>query len=194
MSGRWRKVKGGVPNVLIGAQLVRVRRSIAGCDDLQGFVLAWSPCWTLMADVDDGIYLNGYVAFRTKDVKAVETSGSKGRFKARALSLRGQWPPRLPDPAIAIGCTRELLLSAAKYSLVTLHVEERDPEVAYIGVPQVVGQKSLSLREITPAAKWSKTITRYRYRDLTRVEVGGKYEDALFIVAGPPRVRGKRGG
>ncbi|WP_203912048.1 hypothetical protein [Rhizocola hellebori] len=147
-----------------------------------------------MADVDDEIYLNGWVAFRTKHLEALETSGSKERFIQKALSLRDQWPPRLPDPPIALGSTRELLLSTAKYPLTTLLVEECDPQVAYIGVPQAIGQKSLSLREISPSAKWSKTLTRYRYRDLTRIEVGAKYEDALFSVAGPPRAHGKHSG
>jgi hypothetical protein len=46
----------------------------------------------------------------------------------------------------------------------------------------------MSLLEINPDATWDDTPSEYRLSEITRVNFGGDYEDALYLVGGsPPR-------
>jgi hypothetical protein len=42
--------------------------------------------------------------------------------------------------------------------------------------------KTVALFEISPTAEWEK-VTRFRVADITRLDFGGGYEDALWRVA-----------
>ena len=46
-----------------------------------------------------------------------------------------------------------------------------------------VARGELSLLEIRPDATWEDTPTDYRLSQITRVNFGGDYEDALHIVS-----------
>jgi hypothetical protein len=83
--------------------------------------------------------------------------------------------------------TRTVLEFAAKRSpLVTIYVERRDPNVCYIGSPVGMTTASLRLRRITPDALWEEKPKTYPFKDITRVEIGGRYETALMAVGGRP--------
>ena len=59
------------------------------------------------------------------------------------------------------------------------------------GIGRVVSIVSgkLSLLEIEPGAVWEETPTRYSLEEITRVDFGGDYEDALYLVGGEPNVK-----
>jgi hypothetical protein len=167
-------------------ELVTVRRAIKGADRLHGYVLAVGSRWILMAELASGIYLDGVVAVRVKDVVEVRRDSMSGRFVRRALELHGEWPPRLPAGAVTLAKTRELIKSCAKLApLVTLHVEYNDPDVCYIGVPVGWGKRSVKLLGVTPQATWETSPDSWKLADLSRVEFGGRYERTLDEVAGP---------
>jgi hypothetical protein len=44
----------------------------------------------------------------------------------------------------------------------------------------------VSLLEITPSAEWEPRPTQYRLSEITRVNFGGDYEGALYMVGGEP--------
>jgi hypothetical protein len=82
-----------------------------------------------------------------------------------------------------------LLLSAGKaFPLVTIHREQVDPDVCCIGQVQGVSRGRVSLLEIGPDAVWEDTPEEYRIKEITRVNFGGDYEDALHLVGGEPSV------
>ena len=68
----------------------------------------------------------------------------------------------------------------------TIHREKVDPDVCWIGRVLGVEGGSVSLLEIDPKATWKKTPTCYRLREITRVNFGGDYENALHLVGGNP--------
>jgi hypothetical protein len=70
------------------------------------------------------------------------------------------------------------------YPLVTIHREWRDPDIFVVGRVAQLGEDSFILRHVTVAGRWGDS-GGYRYDDVTRVEFGGDYEDALALVAGP---------
>jgi hypothetical protein len=82
-----------------------------------------------------------------------------------------------------------LLLSAGMaFPLVTIHREQVDPNVRWIGRVQGVNRGRVSLLEIGPDAVWEDTPEEYRIREITRVNFGGDGENALHLVGGEPTV------
>lgn len=110
----------------------------------------------------------------------------------KALKARGQWPPRLVD--INLEDPSSLIASAAERApLVTLHLEATDPDVCYIGRPVKLTHKRVHLLDITPSAEWRDRPRKWDLTDVTRVEIGGRYEQALALVGGPaPAYEGER--
>jgi hypothetical protein len=72
--------------------------------------------------------------------------------------------------------------------LVTIHREEVDPVVCWIGREQCVNRARVSLLEIAPDAIWEDKPEEYRIKEITRVNFGGDYENALHLVGGEPTV------
>jgi hypothetical protein len=58
--------------------------------------------------------------------------------------------------------------------------------VCEIGRVMGVEKGHVSLLEIGADATWYATPSRYRLRDITRVDLGGDYEEALQLVGGGP--------
>ena len=85
---------------------------------------------------------------------------------------------------------KELLLSASRlFPVVTIHIEKVDPDVCYIGRIVDLNKDHVALLEIGPDACWDKKPTSYRLREITRVDFGGQYEEALHLVGGGPTMR-----
>jgi hypothetical protein len=72
------------------------------------------------------------------------------------------------------------------FPLVTIHREKIKPNVCWIGQVVQVRRGRLSLLEIGPDAKWDEEPTEYKVDEITRVDFGGGYEDALRLVGGKP--------
>jgi hypothetical protein len=165
--------------------LVRVIRTIRRSDKLDGFVVGVGQAWVLLALLDPNINLNGYVAVRLADVSKVEPRGGPDTFVGRALSARGEWPPMSVD--MDLDSVGELIRTAAEVApLVTLHIEEDDPTLCFIGRPVRFTSRSVHLHGITPEAEWEDSPDVWAFADVTRVEFGGRYEDALALVGGTP--------
>jgi hypothetical protein len=133
----------------------------------------------------DGVCMNGYAALRLADITKVKTRGGPETFVGKALALRGDWPPT--PISVALDDVGGLLRHAgAAFPLVTLHFEADDPDVCFIGIPVRITSKSVWLREISSEAVWYERPTKYPLNAITRVEVGGRYEEALAAVGGNP--------
>jgi hypothetical protein len=61
-----------------------------------------------------------------------------------------------------------------------------DPDVCWIGRVLGVDRNRVSLLEIGPDAKWDEKPTEFTLSEITRVNFGGEYEDALHLVGGDP--------
>jgi hypothetical protein len=91
-------------------------------------------------------------------------------------------PPLDETPALLQGL-------AAPASTLTVFVETDDPTLCFIGKPVDWTDRAMWIEEISPNATWDDTMSKWRYRDITRIDVGCRYEAALFEVAGPPPAR-----
>lgn len=155
-------------------------------DDIEGFIVDIGRQWVLLAVLDPMIVLDGFAALRIEDIHAVNVQNNSDSIR-QALELRGLWPPSPPQAPVALSDVRALLSSAAGASpTVTMHLDETDPDCCYIGALRDMDTNHVALLEVTPSAEWDPEPTLYLLDEVTRVDIGGKYEEALFAVAGPP--------
>lgn len=163
--------------------LVRMTRRFED-SRIHGYVLAVGPKFFLLALVSDRIRFDGFECFRISDVLSVKPD-PYAAFKDAALKKRGE---RMPEkPPLDLDSKETLLRSASRaFPLVTIHIEKVDPDVCYIGRVVDISRGKVSLLEIAPGAVWDDKPAEYRLKDITRVNFGGDYEDALHIVGGDP--------
>ena len=153
---------------------------------IRGYVLDVGPQFFLLALVSDRLWFDGFECFRIIDVRDVGLD-PYAAFAETALRKRGERRPK--KPRISVANVDDLLLSAGKaFPLVTIHREQVDPDVCCIGRVQGVNQGRVSLLEIGPDAIWEGNPEEYRIKEITRVNFGGDYEDALHLVGGEPSV------
>ena len=157
---------------------------------VRGYVLDVGPRFFLLALVSDGIWFDGFECFRIGDVRDLR-SDPYGRFAEAALKRRREPFPR--TPRVRLSSVEELLLSAGRvFPLVTIHREQVDPRVCWIGRVVRIDDGRVFLLEIKPDATWDKKPTAYRLSEITRVNFGGDYEEALALVGGTRRQANQR--
>ena len=177
------KIKKKLERFTTGRELVQVTRRLKGADRLEGFLVGHGERWVLLHLVTPhGFSLDGYVAVRTVDIKSCKRWGKEhGSFPSRCLAYFGEIPvvPR----GIDLSRTHRLIVTAAaRWPLLTLFVENDDPDVCFVGQPVSVSSRRLRLLPISPAAQWQEEPIRYDLRDVTRVQFGGRYEEALYAL------------
>jgi hypothetical protein len=149
---------------------------------IRGYVIALGPKFFLLALVNDRLWFDGFECFRVADVLRVRPD-PYAAFAEAALKKRGERKPR--KPRIDLDSVETLLRSVGQaFPLVTIHREKAIPDVCHIGRVVKVFRGRLSLLEIRPNASWEDRPTEYRLADITRVNFGGDYEEALHIVGG----------
>ncbi len=153
---------------------------------VHGYVIDIGPQFFLVALVSEGIRFDGFQCFRLSDVRRLQAPAKYAAFAEAALKKRGERIPKKPD--VVVSSLQKLLLSAGQtFPLVTIHREKVDPSVCYIG--RVVGVKNgrVSLLEIGPDAVWNDKAETYQMNEITRIDFGGDYEEALHLVGGLPK-------
>lgn len=158
--------------------LVEVYREPIDDQSLKGFLLARSSHLALIHLLNTALVeMNGFTVVRNKDIRRIKRLNASS-FMARALRLKGITPA--PLASISVDDWPALLVSANNlFPIVTIHQEAIDNEVCYIGKMILMTDQSYSLKEIDPKARWIRS-RRYLFKNLTKVEFGGGYEDALF--------------
>lgn len=152
---------------------------------VHGYVLDIGPKFFLLALVSDRIWFDGFECFRIADIRKLRPDPYE-RFAEQALKKRGEKRPR--KPGVSLKNIRELLLTAGRaFPLVTIHREAIDPDVCWIGRILEVTPEIVKILEVDPDAVWEDQPREYRLSEITHVNFGGDYEDALYLVGGEPR-------
>jgi hypothetical protein len=151
-----------------------------------GYVMDVGPKFFLVSLVSDAIRFNGFQCFRFSDVRRLEIPAKYSRFAETALKKRGEHQPK--KPRVLLNSLPKLLSSANRaFPLVTIHREKADPDVCHIGRVVELSNESVGLLEIGPDANWDERPESYRLSEITRVDFGGDYEEALHLVGGVPK-------
>jgi hypothetical protein len=164
-----------------GRTLVRVTRVV---EDgwVDGFIVGLGRQWMTMLVLGPGIDYAGFQVFRLRDVSSLKSPSPYYKFHLAVLRKRGVRRP--PVPRLDLDSTRNLMLSAGKrFSLVTIHREVSDPGLCHIGRVISVAPRSMQLLEVSPEAEWDDAPTTYSLSQVTRIDLGGPYEEALALVA-----------
>jgi len=80
--------------------------------------------------------------------------------------------------------SQRLRSAGRAFPLVAIHREKVDPDVCHIGRVVNIKRGRVVLLEIRPDATWEDGPSEYRLNEITRVNFGGDYENALHIVGG----------
>jgi hypothetical protein len=150
-----------------------------------GYVLDIGPRFFLLGLVGDEIRFNGFQCLRLSDVRRLQVPDPYSDFIVATLRKRGDSIKRKPN--IKLKTLPQLLKSADRlFPLVTIHRERAKPGTCEIGRVIDVSRARVSMLEIGPDAVWKKEPTNIPLKEITRVDFGGGYEDALHIVGGNP--------
>jgi hypothetical protein len=153
-------------------------------DVVRGYVVSMGPGFVMVSVVNDRVWLDGFECFRRPDIMDIEDDPYSA-FIQTALARRGEIVP--DAPAVSLASIEDLLTTAGQvFPLVTIHCEQIDPEVCYIGSVNGVVDGYLVMREVTPAAEWDAEFEHHPTADITRVSFGAAYEEALLLVAESP--------
>lgn len=155
---------------------------------VRGYVLSVGPRFFLLASVSDNIRFNGFECLRIADVRNFRPDPT-ARFVTAALQMRSEQRPR--RPSVSVASIEEILKSASRlFPLVTIHRERKKPDICYVGRVTGISHGHVALLQINTDATWETTPSSIRLSEITRVDFGGDYEEALHTVGGePPSVR-----
>lgn len=144
-----------------------------------GYPVGIGEEWALFHVIEpDVMTLNGYMAVRVDDLEKVEPDTD---FLMRALAALGEKP--LVQPEISLNDLSSLLQSAnARFPLVNIHLEDSRPGECYVGRVARVGKNRAHLWDISANARWRKTTYSYPLKDITLVEFGDGYTNALWML------------
>ena len=140
--------------------------------------------WLILAVQWEGGF-DGHALIRVADVGHVETFASS-TFITRALENEGNSPlPRLDG--VDLSSTRAALrsLTEAGY-LLSIHNERDHPDETLIGIPRNFGKKKFRLQHVDTEGTWEGEDATFRYRSVSRVDIGNSYGRRLLGVAGHP--------
>lgn len=151
-----------------------------------GYVLDIGLRFFLLGLIDESIRFNGFQCLCLSDVRRLQVPDPYEDFAVAALRKRNQEIKR--KPKIKLDSLSDLLKSADRlFPLVTIHRERVKPDSCWIGKVIDLTERHLHLHEIGPDAAWDKKLTKIRLSEITRVDFGGGYEEALYLVGGKPK-------
>jgi len=164
---------------------VRIRRHIPHGDPLDGIVLGVSPEWTVIADLYDATF-DGYIAFRTADLRSIEVRLPPDPLAIRALKVAGEWPPAAPVRP-ALGSLAEVLgMAAVNGPILDVQTEYATPDEAYLGRLLRLDDTELVLLQIGSDGDWDPEPGTFDVAEVTRVGFGSRYAQTLYAVGGEP--------
>lgn len=165
--------------------LVRIRRWIPESSSVEGFVVGVGRRWVVLAQLSDRIALDGWSLLRLKDIQAVKVNPDSDSFPAQVLRRRSQWPP--VSPPVDLDDTVAVITTApAVAPLLAVHEEFSRPDICWIGKVRSVNDTKLRLHEVDSDAGWRQKVSTIDPDSVTRIDLGGGYEEALHLVAGEP--------
>lgn len=152
-------------------------------DVLRGTVVAVGREWFMIAIYDDSVYFEGWDVARIADVTAVEVEPDDFQAYARRAAVES-----LAMPAVPLELLEALTLPALEVArriiersgLIGVYVEsDDDPDVLFIGRHTTGPDDDIWILEIDVAGVWHDEPSSFDPDEITRLTIGGRYQDAL---------------
>ena len=163
--------------------LIRIYRE--GLEDgwADGYVAGAGPEFFALELIDKSIRFDGFNCMRYSDVTRCDVPAPHAGFLIKALKAQGFRRQERFSPDLST-LSSLLRTAGAEFPLLTIHSEAWDPDICFIGKVENVSDDQLELRLVTPNAEWEDGTKQIALDGITRVDFGGAYERALFLVAG----------
>lgn len=148
-----------------------------------GFVIALAEDWVVVHALGDGVHLEEIVMLRIKDVSSVRWRDDDP-YHRRAIAA-------LDRRVASFDCrgdvtARELISAAAgRADIFGIHFEVLDQEPLCVGRLVEPRKKSFDMHYVGRDGVWAEMTELWKYRHVTRIEVGGRYLTALNRFADP---------
>ena len=164
---------------------VRVVRTLDGADRVDGYVVALSDDWVLLARANGELGSDGWTALRIRDIFSIDKlAEGDSDVQARVLAARGGWPPAAPQVCLINDLPGVVRTAQGASPLVAVHREMARPDSVWVGVVRAVDAEHLSILELDSNAVWETLTTVFDSDDVTRVDFGGEYVTNLALVMG----------
>lgn len=147
-----------------------------------GFVIAMTNEWVVLHSLD-GVYLDGIVMLRRQDISRVLFRDDDA-YHHRAIAASGE---SLVDFTCDddVSVSDLLVLASARDAIFTFYCEVLEGEPLIIGRLIELRKKAFDIHYVGRDGEWAPEIERWKHGDVTRIEVGGRYLDALNRFADP---------
>ncbi|MDT9592633.1 hypothetical protein RDV89_06125 [Nocardioides zeae] len=177
------KIRRRLASSLSEGRIVTVVRDGLDLERTDGLVVALADDWVVVHELSDGVHLDTVVALRLNEVSRIWFRDDDA-YHHRALQGLGRKPAvfSCADDVDAAGL---LALAADKADLVSIHFEELDDEPLALGRLLELRTKKFTLHYLGRDGVWAPQTEDWRFRDVTRIEIGGRYLDALSRFADP---------
>lgn len=157
-------------------QPVTVIRKHLDQDRTSGFVVAVIDDWVVLHDLDV-VYLDALVILRLDQVTKVMLHDNLG-YVTRAVAGLGVPVEEFTCPQDAT--TDDLLrLADQRGSLVCIYIETRRDYDLLIGEILHIGKNRLDLHFVGRDGVWADFVDSLKLKDVTRIEIDGRYIEAL---------------
>ena len=149
---------------------------------ISGFVVDFSESLVLLQRFDwDTFQLNGYSVIRLDEIASYRFFDKKKYWQFRA-ARKFKLKPKAPV-GISVSSLPTLLKSAAKkFPLLTIHRDKIDDKVCYIGKLTTMTDEAFVIEDLSCNAEWTGS-RKIKFKDVTLVDFGGGYENALAATA-----------
>lgn len=122
---------------------------------------------------------------RVKDIQAVSIVPDPECFEVKALKARSLWPPSAPELSLD-DVVKAVDSASAATAMVSVFDEFDRPAACWIGDVTSLDDSKLHLLEVNTRGGWARKPRTFDPADVTRIDFGGGYEEALSLVAGSP--------
>lgn len=156
---------------------VTIHRKHLDADRTDGYVLAVTDTWVALQDLAETVCLDAVVLLRLDHVTKVERHENYA-YVNRAVAGLGEPLAEFVCPSEAT--TGDLLrVIDQRTELAWIYLESRDDYWSLVGKILDIGEKRLHLHFIGRDGVWSDFTELWKLTDITRIEYGGRYIQAL---------------
>ncbi len=144
-----------------------------------GYLLDFSPNWTLIQFVDGEIYFDGYKIFSGSIINKLWELDEYNHMIHRAFLKLGYKPVK---PKVNLIDVNAIVTSAYKlFPLIVIHRDILNKDECDIGGISNVTKDTITLATIEPNAEYGEECL-IESKDITKIAFGGHYETALWAV------------
>ena len=171
-----------IKRIIAKRWLVKFSRKPLDKHPLFGFILDYNNTFTLIQEFEQSLFqIDGFSVFENKSVKDCWVYEDPKSFLSEVVRFEKLRP--LKNPGISIQSWSDIIRTMNdQFPLIVIERESLEREVCHIGKVYEIKRNTFSMRDIDPYAEWEKKPSNYKFKDITKVKCGGRYETVLALV------------